>query len=611
MNKTILIFAFLFAGCFTIIQAQIYEDHFGAGNNIGVSVTSSSQTGTNAAKNTLNGSDYLPDLEGASRFLAQAGFGGSYEEIEYVSQIGINAWMQEQLAMVPNSYLVEYKETYDTIVNMIHAVHPGEEIKRDRSITDYVWWRRVFREEDVFRNKAAFALHQILVVSSASIKLKPKGYGQTSYYDILYQGAFGNFRDLLNDVSLHMLMGYYLSHFQNQKGDPIIGTLPDENYAREIMQLFTIGLYELNNDGTRKLDSYGDPIPTYDITDIQELAKVFTGLSGGAWDTIAFPEQIGQPLKFNSSFNKYDMTVPMIMWEDYHDQGQKVLIDGTILPAGQPGMQDIQDVLDVLFNHPNVGPFIGYRLIQQLVKSNPSPQYVNRVASAFNNNGYGVRGDMKAVFEAVLLDPEARNCELIDNDAQTGKLKQPLERFIALCRGFDVDSPSGKLWMSDHSVLIDRIEQTFMGAPTVFNFFTPFYQEENFVKPAGMVSPEFQILHSVTAIHYLNMIEDAIKNKAFKNYTLVNPDAPRLKNNDVDEPFLDFSDEITLFESNGLSALLDRLDIILCHGELTQPSRTIIEDALIQLIANNFTSEDIIQNAIYLITISSDFTILR
>ena len=203
---------------------------------------------------------------------------------------------------------------------------------------------------------------------------------------------------------------------------------------------------------------------------------------------------------FNRNLNHYDMRVPMIMWEDRHEQGEKVMIDGSVIPAGQDGMQDINDALDVLFNHPNVGPFIGTRLIQQLVKSNPTPAYVNRVAMAFNDNGQGVRGDMKAVFEAILTDPEARDCSWIENE-KTGKLRQPLERFITLLRAFDLDSPSGKLWFADFNTLYDKQEQVFMGSPTVFNFFSPFYAEDNYVAPNGMVSPEFEILHSVTSIH--------------------------------------------------------------------------------------------------------------
>ncbi len=597
---------------FLSLHAQTYDDHFGTGNNIGVTIESSSEEGTNADTHTLNGTGHFLDLEGASRFLAQAGFGGSYEEIEYVTQVGVNAWLEEQFSMSYDSYLDTYKATYDELLDSIQVVHPGAEIDRLRDYTDFVFWGKVFKDTDVLRNKAAFALHQILVLSTRSIRLKGKGYGGSNYYDILYEEAFGNFRDILSKVTLHPLMGYYLSHLKNIKGNSTTGTLPDENYAREVMQLFTIGLYELNNDGTYKLDNDGERIPTYDIDDIQELAKIFTGLSGGAWDVEVFPELEGDPLSFGGSLNKFDATVPMIMYEQFHEPDTKTMIDGTVIPANQPGMDDIEDALDVLFNHANVGPFIAIRLIQQLVKSNPTPAYINRVAMAFNNNGQGVRGDMKAVFTAILTDPEARDCSLIQGDTKTGKLRQPLERFITLCRAFDVNSPSGRLWMSDAGDLADEIEQTFMGAPTVFNFFTPFYAEGNYVAPNDMVSPEFQILHSVTAINYLNRMEDAIKEKPFRNFTRVNPNSPRLNNNNQDAPFLDFSDEIAILDAQGVGALLNRLDLIMCYGELSDGSKTIITNALNQLIASNdFTSQDIVENALYFIVTAADYTILK
>lgn len=593
------------------LNAQVYEDHFGTGNDVGISVSSSPSQGLDSAALSLNGTGHFPDLAGAARFLAQAGFGGSYEEIEAVTQVGILDWLETQFEMPPSPYLDNYYSTYQEVSDRIHAVHPGAEIERSRDFTDFVFWEKIFRDPDVLRNKAAFALNQIFVLSTRSIKLKGKGYGATNYYDILYANAFGNFRDILSEVAMHPLMGFYLSHFQNKKGDPSLGTLPDENFAREIMQLFTIGLYELNNNGTYKTGANGENIPTYDIIDIQELAKVFTGLSGGAWDLEAFPELAGNALTYDHKYNRYDLTVPMKMWEEHHEPGTKIMIDGSVLPAGQPGTKDIQDALDVLFNHANVGPFIARRLIQQLIKSNPTPAYVNRVALAFNNNGQGVRGDMKAVFKAVLSDPEARDCNWIE-DPKTGKLRQPLERFITLCRAFDIDSPSGDLWMSHYQDLFDGIEQTFMGASTVFNFFSPFYAEDNHVAPNDMVSPEFQILHSVTSINYLNWIENAIKDSPFPNLTKVNPNAPKLRVNAPDAPFLDFSDEINLLDTNGLGALLDRLDILLCHGQLSTGSRSIIENALSQIInEGSFTSEEVVHNALYFIAVSADYTILK
>ena len=596
---------------YCMMQAQVYDDHFGTGNNVGVTVTSSPTQGPDSSATTLDGTGYFPDLAGASRFLAQAGFGGSYEEMEYITQVGIEPWIEEQMSMPYTSYLDTYQSTYSDITDLIHTVHQGETIDRSRSYTDFVFWDKVFKDPVVLRNKAAFGLGQIFVVATTSTRLNNRGFGGADFHDVFYEGAFGNFRDLMMEVTMHPLMGYYLSHFQNRKGNPDLGTLPDENYAREIMQLFSIGLWELNNDGTCKLDAEGEKIPTYDIEDIQELAKVFTGFSGGAWNVIDFPNLAGQPLAFGFNINRYDLTVPMIIYEQQHESGEKIMIDGSVIPAGQSGMQDVNDAIDVLFNHPNVGPFIALRLIQQMVKSNPSPAYINRVATAFNNNGHGERGDMKAVFKAILTDPESRDCTWNDHP-KTGKLRQPLERLANLCRAFDVDTPSGRIWMSDANTFFNIMEQTFMGAPSVFNFFSPFYAEDNYVAPNDMVSPEFQILHSVTAVHYLNLMEDALTDKPFRNFTRVNTNNPRLANNNQDAPFLDFSDEIALLDAEGVSALLDRLNLIMCHGELSDGSKAIIEDAITQYInEGGFDSEAAVKTALYFIVASADFTILK
>ncbi len=596
------------------IQAQIYLDHFGTGNNVGVKVSSSSEQGIDQADQTLNGTGNYPDLTGASRFMSQATFGASYEEIEAITQIGMNAWIDQQIAIPYSSYLTTYQNIYDEVSTMIQTIHPGNTdlLDRKRDYLMYTFYEKLFKDTDILRQKMAFALSQILVSSINNGELDGRGRAMASYYDVLYQGAFDNFRTLLENVSLHPAMGIYLSHFKNAKADPDAGTLPDENFAREIMQLFSIGLFELNIDGTYKLDGNGERISTYDIIDIQELSRIFTGLSGGDWDLVLNPQNEGTPLVFHKNFNHYDLTVPMVMYEEYHDTEPKTLIDGTTTPANQSGMADIQQAIDALFNHENVGPFISKRLIQQLVKSNPTKQYIKRVATIFNDNGQGIRGDLSAVLRAILLDPEARECEWIDNE-KSGKLKQPLEKWTSLFSAFDISSPSGKLWFRDFQLIYDKVEQSFLAAPSVFNFFSPFYAEDNYVSPNEMVSPEFEILHSVSAIHYLNTMENAIKNKPFPNRTAVHPDFPRLNNNNDDDPILDFSDEIAIYETAGLNPLIERLDIIVCQGQLSSEIKSIIEETLNQYIANqnNYTSEDVVHDALYFITASADFNILK
>ncbi len=591
--------------------SQTYPDYFGAGHDLGVTISSSSEVEDNEASNTLSGTGYLPDLVGASRFLGQASLGANYDEIEYVTQIGVEAWIDEQMSLPYTSYRDKLDVLESEINQLIQTVHPGQVMDRPGEFTSFIFYEAALKDIDVLRTKAAFSLLQILVVSRSSIVLGMASKGHASYFDTLREGAFGNFRDMLESVSLHTMMGYYLSHLQNEKGDPELGTLPDENYAREIMQLFSIGLFELNIDGSYKLDNNGERIPTYDIEDIQELAKVFTGLSGGAYNLEEYPDLAGQAVRFNRPLRVYDITVPMMMYEEYHDQGEKVMIDGTIIPAGQPGIQDIQMALDVLFNHPNVGPFLAFRLIQQMVKSNPSPAYIKRVATAFNNNGQGVRGDMAAVFRAVLLDPEARDCAWLD-DPSTGKLKQPIERLTQLFRAFDIDSPSGNLWFNDTELIRSNLGQAFMASPTVFNFWTPFYAEDEYVAPNDMVSPEFQVLHAVTAINYLNFMETGLQETPFPNRTRVNNNNPRLRYNTDDNPFLNFDEEIELLENEGISALLDRLSLILCHGRLSEKNHNTIQSTLEQYKNDiGFSSKEIVESALYFIMVSPDFVILE
>lgn len=569
--------------------SQTYTDYFGIGQYTGLSVSSSD---TVTALNSVNGTGRLPDLAEASRFLSQASMGYNYGEIEYVTQIGMDAWLDEQFNLPHASYYDAYETLYQTLRSMT-----GTDDRRGIYLT-FVFYDMLFNEPDFLRQKVAFTLSQTLVIGLSALR----GDGTASYYDMLYQGAFGNFRDILYNISVHHSMGIYLSALQNSKPDLGLGRQPDENYAREIMQLFSIGVYELNNDGTLKLDANGVPIETYDNEDIKELAKVFTGL--GPTRRLDGSDAHYYYNSFQSEHHS-----PMRMYEGHHDTNEKTMLDGTVLSSGQTGLKDINDAIDVLFNHPNVGPFIGQQLIQQLVKSNPSPAYVSRVADVFNNNGQGVRGDMQAVVKAVLLDPEARNCDVL-GDPKAGKLIQPMERLTNLCMAFDVSTPSGRFWLND-SDYFDRTEQSFLLSPSVFNFFRPDFAESLTVAPNDMVSPEFQILNTTSGIHYINIIERAIKVRAFDNRTRVQNSWLYHDNNDT--PTLDFSDEINLFNTQGIAALLDRLDILLCRGQLSVDTRTTIQNTITQYQANvsGYNSDDAVKDVIYFIMISPDYVIRR
>ncbi len=236
-------------------------------------------------------------------------------------------------------------------------------------------------------------------------------------------------------------MGLYLSHLNNPKSNDEENIHPDENFAREAMQLFSIGLYELNPNGTRKLDSFGQDVPTYGQTQIKEFAKIWTGLGISK----VLPNMYTDEPYFGLGIYGSDLTQPMKMYEEEHESGEKELLGGFTVPAGQTGMEDIEDAIDNLFNHPNVGPFIGRRLIQRMVKSNPSPEYIERVTRAFNDNGQGERGDMKAVIKTILLDDEARSCEWISDKSQ-GMLREPMIRYTNFARGTAIEQYYGRLW---------------------------------------------------------------------------------------------------------------------------------------------------------------------
>lgn len=566
---------------------QTYEDYFGNGHQIGISTTSSDTSSQDKPDNSISGTGMIPDLKGSSRFLAQATLGFNYEEVENLSQVGISAWLEDQFAKPSTSYLATYWAQLG--VSGLPDITDLNDLKSYYLSRIFYW--NVLRGEDKLRQKMGFALSQILVTSIATGGNWGDQYAE--YYDILYQNAFGNYRDILGQVTYSASMGRYLSSIKNPKADYGLNRLPDENYAREVMQLFTIGLLELNNDGTLKLDSEGNAIPTYTNEDIQELAKVFTGMN------YAYERSGIANNNWNIGYSKYGRINGMKVFSAYHDVTPKRMIDGTVLPGGRSGNQDIEDALDLLFNHPNTGPFIGKRLIQNFVKSNPTPAYINRVAKVFNNNGKGVRGDLEAVLKAILTDPEARDCSWID-DPRNGKLAQPIERTTRLLAAFDVYTTPDSFYLRD--VNETGLGQQFMNAPTVFNFFTPFYQEEKYVAPENLVSPEFQILNDITAIENLNLSENRSKRRPFRN---------RYPNGS--DPALDLTDEINLMENQGTEAVLDRLDILLCRGQLSAQTRANITNAISQYQANisNYTSERAVRDMIYFLTVSPDYLIIK
>lgn len=440
----------------------------------------------------------------AARFLTQATFGVRNDDVYALMAKGYNAWLNEQIVQAPSEHLPAAR------ADML-AFNGGVPVTRDGVTTTNVristsnrqaaWWQLAVSAPDQLRQRMAFALSEIFVISDQNGTINNWQDGATAYYDLLVRGAFGNFRTLLEDVTLSPMMGIYLSSLRNTKAvfnaQGVATRLPDENYAREVMQLLTIGLNELQPDGSLRLDPAGQPIPTYTQQTIAEMAKVFTGW--GYYQTAA-GRSIGGISSGLSGSESY--LNPMMFFPGSHDDSAKTIVGGRILPASQGGPQDLKDTLDALFNHPNTGPFIARQLIQRLVTSNPSPGYIYRVARAFANNGAGVRGDLGAVVRAILTDYEARSPALV-NAVGFGKLKEPLIRVTALLRAFDGGSNSGRIAIVNPDA---NLGQAPLRSATVFNFFEPNYVLPGEVAQAGLYAPEFQITTDLTTLSTPNVL---------------------------------------------------------------------------------------------------------
>ncbi len=582
------------------VYAQKYEDFIGAGHNRDIKVFSSSdkhekETGYTAKpENTINGKGLDAKLMEASRLLSQASIGADYKIIEKTAEMGIEQWLESQFNLSPDSYLQNVMDVFE-ITNQWELDHGVDSTDIPEwpywSHFMYAWWEYNMFNDDLLRQRVALALSEILVISFNS---DLAGFGQSvaSYYDIFSENAFGNYKDILMKVTYHPAMGFYLSHFNNPKTIEEENIHPDENYAREVMQLFTIGLYQLNNDGTRKTDNNGEFIPTYTNSDIKEMAKVFTGLGPGA---VRPNEWVDTP-EFGYGIWVTDMTVPMKMYEDWHEEGEKHIIDGFTIPAGQTGDEDIEMAIDYLFNHPNVGPFICKQLIQRLVKSNPTPAYVDRVASVFNDNGQGVRGDLKAVIKAILLDDEARTCDWID-DETNGKLREPLLRYTQFARAVDKDQAYGHYWNIGYGYW-ENTGQMVLSSPSVFNFFLPYFQPNGPLAEKGLLAPEFQIHNSKTSIGYINSVFEWTRYEYLMSDWLAEDPA-------VSSDWYNYEPM-----ARNPEVFLNYLDVVYTYGMLTDRTRNIIKENCNHLVNSSFKRTRA-QLALYLLLISPDFTISK
>ncbi len=581
----------------SFISMLTSQSFIGAGNDVGIIVSSSSEEGNGLAQNTVNGKGMDARLFEASRFLSQAGFGASKEDIESLAlDLDFEAWVNNQYNLPISLYSTKLDEIWAEVVQgKLDSGVPEEDIYGPEAVHfNYVWWQNVMDGEDQLRQKTVNTLSEIIVVSVHS-QIWGFAEGLASFNDIFANHAFGNYKDIMQEVSLHPVMGYYLSHLDNPKENIEENIHPDENYAREIMQLFTIGLYELNLDGTRKKDADGLDIPTYNNDDVKELAKVFTGLGGGGIED--YVDWTTEPY-FGLGFWGVDKTVPMLMYPDFHETSEKVLLGTDTIPADQDGMLDIEQTVDFLFNHDNVGPFLAQRFIQRFIKSNPSKEYVARVATVFNDNGEGVRGDMKAFISAILLDSEARDCAPMQNDF-SARLRVPISKYTQVARAVDLDSPLGRYWNHGYSYFQATWHHP-MWAPNVFNFYLPDYSPIGLLSDNNIFAPEFQLHNTQLATSYINEIADWTLYNNFMYSWETQYGDPQIK--------LDRTHLKILAEEP--EKLLNELDILFTHGQLTDETRTYIRTALEGLIYNDIMY-DRVNMALSLLLISADYNIMR
>jgi uncharacterized protein (DUF1800 family) len=504
----------------------------------------------------VNGTPPVPVVspQDASRFLDQATFGATDADIHHLSMIGYQAWLNEQfnIPQTPQEPAVEQAlilnnppcSASDTKCNAALFVQNNQsEIYIQNS-----FWQQSLSANDQLRQRAQYALTEMFVISGTNPAVQNMPRGEANYYDVLGNDAFGNFRTLLEDVTLSPMMGKFLSMLGNDKGNAT--TDPDENYAREVMQLFTIGLYQLNDDGTVKLDSTGQPIPTYSNTDVMGLAKVLTGFSwnipgdasDNAWSNCCVYVGPGYG----------EDILPMQSFPGHHSTLQKDFLGVTIPASGAPDPNgDLKIALDTLFNHPNLPAFFSKQMIQHLVTSNPSPGYVSRVATVFKDNGQGVRGDLKAVITAILLDPEARDSATDLSNPQYGKVREALLRYTEWARAFTAQSRTGSYYLGSTEDPIWGLGQMSLRSPSVFNWFAPGYVPPGTsIDLAGLVAPEMQMTNVTTVVGYLNYMQNAVSADA----------------NGGPDVFSSYGAELNLAATPG--PLLDRVNLLLMGGEM-------------------------------------------
>ncbi len=498
----------------------------------------------------------------AFRLLDQATFGANLEGIERLDGDTAQNWIDEQLTL-PATFMSDGLRKAS--------------VDRWSEYTN-VWWRMAVEADDQLRQRVAFALSEIFVISSNN-GLGDEQPALANYYDILVRNAFGNYRDLVEEITLSPVMGEYLSMKGNQKPNVEDNLRPDENYARELLQLFSIGLSMLNDDGTPIVDAEGVPVPTYNQADIEAFAHVFTGWHFANVDNYRWPT-----IK--------DFITPMQAYDDYHDKGEKQLLNGFVVPAGQSAEADMKMALDNIANHSNVGPFIVKQLIQRLVTSNPSPDYVSDVVQVFNNNANGERGNLGSTVKAILMHDEARSGHLNNPDV-FGKLKEPLMRITQIWRAF---APSDGIHPEfDYSWALRELQQAPLESPTVFNFFTPSFAQPGAISANKLVSPEFEIIDESSIITITSRL---LSNTIWAHNFKISGDGQRIA--------ISIDREMDLEPDN--DELLDHLDLLLLGGRMTDELRQNVQELMDERDHANGASTRVAE-AIFLIISSPEAAI--
>lgn len=522
----------------------------------------------------------------AVRFLARASFGASKSEIQSLQSTDAADWLAAEFAK-PASL------TLPTVLAQERNTNGSIPFNR----TSQLYWDHLVLSDDRLRQRMAFALSQILVFSD--VESQSRQERRAYYQDIMIRNAFGNYRDLLQDVTYSPAMAHWLTYWRNRKGDERTGRMPDENYARELLQLFAIGVTELNMDGTPRLDGQGQEIETYTNDDIVGLARVFTGFSG-------------KGESFYRSDDDADYN-PLVMYEDQHSELEKTFLGTTIL-AGTSGTETIDQALDAIFAHPNVAPFVSRQLIQRFTASNPEPEYVETVALAFENGTYtsangrrfgtGERGDLQATLAAVLLE-EDLYVESTASVTTTGKIREPVLRFLHWVRAFDVQNidAQNEVRLRSTSDSAAGLGQQPFRSPSVFNFYRPGYVAPGTASgDADLTAPEFQLVDAVSSTGYLNFMTQF----AFDRGGQVN--------NDIRTYVADYTEEIAL--TSDLPALVDHLDMLLTGERMSDREREEIL-AILQLLPINLNSDEtedtdrlqIVQTAVSLVLNSPAFVV--